>query len=285
VFANPIQIKSQYCASNEALMLKDVVPDVEESVVLMDLPHSSRFQIPFIRLEALLKEHGFSAIDESGGLITIIRHCVSDSMLKPLEDKLRLEFKNRYKTLQVKHLSLVPQTPLPPSFQDFIFEKWRISDSTLRRSKGSFSATYLNDAGLRKTFYFRFEIDATLQGFKAKHNLSNGTILTLEALEPTHFGLDEINDIPLETFEPNEWILKHYVREETIVLLRHLESKPLVSRHDYVDALFRDGGLVISIRAQVLSDGKKGDIVRVRTTDGRMFNGIVMSESRVIIKE
>lgn len=138
---------------------------------------------------------------------------------------------------------------------------------------------------MRKTFYFRFELDGNLQGFKAKHNLSNGTILSLEDLEATHFGLSEVNDIPLESFESNEWILKHYIRQGNIILLRHLEQKPLVARHDYVDALVRDGGLVITIRAQVLSDGKKGEIVRVRTSDGRMFNAIVMNNAKVLIKE
>jgi flagella basal body P-ring formation protein FlgA len=266
-------------------MLSDIIPEIEKDAPLMDLPHSSRFQIPFIRVEALLKEHGFKAVDKSGGLVTLIRHCVSDDLLKPLENMLYKEFKNRYKTIEIKNLNLVPQSPLASDFKDFTFEKWRISSSTLRRSKGSFSATYLDAKGMRKTFYFRFEIDATLKGFKAKHNLSNGTILTLEALEPAYFNLDEISDVPLETFESNEWILKHYIRQDTVILLRHLEQKPLVTRHSYVDALVRDGGLVITMRAQALSDGSKGDIVRVRTSEGRMFNAIVMSSSMVLIKE
>jgi flagella basal body P-ring formation protein FlgA len=286
MFANPIEIKSQYCASSDSLMLKDIVPNTDEDKILMGLPHSSRFQIPFIRIEALLQEHGLKAIDKTdSGLITIARHCASDLLLTPLEQKLRLEFKSRYKTLQIRHLNLSSQAPLPADFESYTFEKWRISESTFRRPKGSFSATYLNEDGMRKTFYFRFELDGNLQGFKAKHNLSNGTILSLEDLEATHFGLSEVNDIPLESFESNEWILKHYIRQGNIILLRHLEQKPLVARHDYVDALVRDGGLVITIRAQVLSDGKKGEIVRVRTSDGRMFNAIVMNNTKVLIKE
>ena len=285
LLANPIQIQSQYCVRHESLMLSDIISEVENDLILMELPHSSKFQIPYIRIEALLKDHGFESIDQSGGLITLNRHCVSDDLLKPLENKLKEEFYKAYKSLKIEHFNLFPQAPLPPDFKDYTFEKWRLSSSTLRRTKGSFAATYLDTKEMRKTLYFRFEIRASLKGFKAKHNLSNGTILTLEALEPARFSLDEISDIPLELFQSNEWVLKHYVRQGTVILLRHLELKPLVRKHSYVDALVKDGGLVITIRAQALSDGSKGDMVRVRTTEGRMFNAIVMSDTKVLIKE
>jgi len=242
-------------------MLSDIIPEVKNDLILMELPHSSKFQIPFIRIKALLKDHGFESIKQSDGLITLNRHCVSDDLLKLLENKLKEEFQKAYKSLKIEHFNLFPQALLPPDFKDCIFEKWRLSSSILRRTKGSFAAIYFDTKEMRKNIYFRFEIKASLKGFKAKHNLSNGTILTLEALEPARFSLDEISDIPHEIFQSNEWILKHYVRQGTVILLCHLGLKPLVRKHSYVNAMVKDGGLVITIRAQALSDGSKGDMV------------------------
>jgi len=286
LFAKTIVIEPEYCTRNDSLMLSDIYLDAKKDAILIDLPNTSRFQIPTIRLKAALKKHGFTSItDNTKGLITISKMCIDNQLLQPLEDLLRLEFQKVYKTIEIINLTIRPKTPLPPNFKDFTFEKWRINKSILRRQKGNFTATYLDIKGLRKTFYFYFEIDARLHGFKAKNNLPNGTILAPEAIESAVFDLDEINDIPLEEFEPNRWVLKNYIRQGTIILLRHLEPKPLVSRHDYVDALIKDGGLTITIRAQALNDGKKGDIIRIKTSDGRMLNGVVISNTKVLIKE
>ncbi|NLC28792.1 MAG: flagellar basal body P-ring formation protein FlgA [Campylobacteraceae bacterium] len=266
-------------------MLSHLTKNYEKDLPLMKLPETSKFQVPFIKLAGLLEEHGLEALDVSNGVTLLIRNCFSDSSLVPLEEKLKNIFIEAYENIEIKLITLTPQSVLPLDFEELIFERIRISDTSLRKNRGSFSAIYLDSNNLRKSLYFRFEMEAFLQGYKAKHNLPNGTILTLEALEPTRFALSGLSDFPLASFNSNSWVVKHYVREGTILLNRHLEQKPLVNRDDYVDALVQDGGLIITLSAKALSSGNKNDMVRIRTSEGRMFNALVISDSKVIIKE
>ncbi|MBE0495640.1 MAG: flagellar basal body P-ring formation protein FlgA [Campylobacterales bacterium] len=266
------------------MLLSHISPS-SDAVPLMRLPNSATFQIPFLRLEALLSEHNITSTDRSGGLITLRRHCDISHDIDFLKHKVQEAFEDAYGMISIQNITLVPQSVLPADFKEYTLAQVRLSSVNIRSSQGTFSAAFTDKQGLRRTLYFRFHVEATLTGFKAKHNLPNGKILTLGDIEPVRFTLESLPSLPLQEVKPDTLVVKQYVREETLLLERQFDVRLLVQRRSSVEALMQDGGLVIGVRAQALEGGNEGDTIRIRTNEGKIFNARILSKHKVIIKE
>jgi len=279
-----LKIASEYCVEGEHLLLSHISPSLE-AVPLMRLPSSSTFQIPFLRLEALLGEHNVTSVDQSGGIVTLRRHCDITHDIDFLKHNVQQAFEEAYGVISIKAITLVPQSVLPSDFKEYTLVQTRLSDANVRNAQGTFSAVFADGQGLRRTLYFRFHVEATLTGFKAKHNLPNGKILTLSDIESVRFALESLPSMPLQEVKPDTLVVKQYVRENTLLLERQFDAKLLVQRRSSVEALIQDGALAIGVRAQALEGGNKGDTIRIRTNEGKVFQARILSKNKVIIKE
>jgi flagella basal body P-ring formation protein FlgA len=65
---------------------------------------------------------------------------------------------------------------------------------------------------------------------------------------------------------------------------RSLRLRPIVRRGKFADAMVQDGGMIISVKVEVLEDGVPGQSVRVRNTKSkREFRGKVQNEETIIV--
>ncbi len=281
--AKTVQLQPEYCVDGEQLLLSHIVSEMPKTP-LMRLPNTSSFQVPFLRLEALLKEHNITSEDtSSGGIITLRRHCGVSHEFGALEQAVREAFEEMYAGIAIEQIVLAPQSVLPADFKDYSLMSVRLGN--VRSASGTFSVVFSDARGLRRNFYFRFHITATLSGFKAKHNLPNGKILTLGDIEPVQFVLETLPSPPLQEMKPDTLVARQHIREGTLLLERQFDQRLLVTRRSAVEALMEDGGLVVSVRAQALEGGNEGDMIRIRTNEGRLFKAKILSKNRVIIKE
>ena len=59
----------------------------------------------------------------------------------------------------------------------------------------------------------------------------------------------------------------------------------MFSKQERIKALFKEEGLVIEIQATLLSDADVGDIVKIRTEQGKVLNAKIISSKEAIILE
>ena len=143
---------------------------------------------------------------------------------------------------------------------------------------------YINGSGVRKTINFRFAISATISGYKARHNLSNGKILTPDDIEAVELELDKFASAPLEEFIPNSLVIKHFIREGSLLLSKQFELAKLIRKKDLIEINIEDGGLIISFKGEALDDGNIGDRIRVKSNDGKHFVATITSKNRVVVR-
>ena len=282
--ADEIKLKEHYCIDGDFLMLLDLKKDAKIDIKILEIPNVSKFQIPSIKLKEILNTKGFKVENFSENIISITKNCTTNSNLKVLENALKSAYEEAYEEIEFKDFLLLAQNSLPKD-DNYIFKELNINDANLKKNRGSFSAIFLDERGLSKRVFFKYEIKAFISGVKAKNNLSKGTILTPYMVEKTKFELSNLSDYPLLSIEDNEWKIRHFVKEGTLLLRRHIDKKPLLLKQEFVHAVIKDGGLELSIPATALTSGDKGDRIRVRSSDGKIYNATVISSKKVLIVE
>lgn len=121
--------------------------------------------------------------------------------------------------------------------------------------------------------------------FKAKHNLHNGKILTSEDYESVWLNLDDIPIRALTQDLPYNSMVKGSLKAGQVLADYHLSIKKMFSKQERIKALFKEEGLVIEIQATLLSDADVGDIVKIRTEQGKVLNAKIISSKEAIILE
>jgi flagella basal body P-ring formation protein FlgA len=92
---------------------------------------------------------------------------------------------------------------------------------------------------------------------------------------------DYLTELPLE----NPYVeFRENVQAGTQITARTLRLRAIIKRGRQVDAVAKDEGLTISVRAEALEDGVPGQMVRLRNIRSkREFKGKVLDEQTVVV--
>jgi len=176
------------------------------------------------------------------------------------------------------------KTSLPTDFERYELVDISISDAMLKKNSGSFVAVF-KVGNREKKLYFAYEMNAKVMVFKAKHNLLNGKILTNDDYESVWESLDALPNRVITNEIPQNAVIKNGVKEGQILTDFHLDIKKMLSRKASIKALLKEEGLVIEVQATLLEDGNIGDVVKIRTEQGKILSAKILSPYEVIILE
>ena len=195
------------------------------------------------------------------------------------------KFENRHPCLNINDLPKIkPTSPLPSDFKDYEFIKIKFRDYLLRKRHGSFKAIFKTPSR-EKSIYFKFDIDATVDVFKAKHKLYNDKILSKNDYEKISIKLDSLPSKVITCNMPKKLMTKNYVSANTILTMNRFKHKKDVLKGTDILAYIRDGMLVLETEATILKDANIGDIVKIKTDNGKLFRAKLISKYKAIILE
>ena len=121
--------------------------------------------------------------------------------------------------------------------------------------------------------------------FVAGSNITRGQSLrdadiTMERRDVVN-NRDYLTELPLENPHVE---FRENLQAGTQITARTLRLRAIIKRGRQVDAIARDGGLTISVRAEALEDGVPGQMLRVRNIRSkREFKGKVQDEQTVVV--
>lgn len=129
-----------------------------------------------------------------------------------------------------------------------------------------------------------------LRAFK-KVLIANRYIKKHEILNKGDFNIVEkeitkLQDVvyPFED-ELSNYRAKRNIRENSIITERLIEKTPLVKRGDRLKAFFNNSALKIEFNVVARTEGKKGDIIKVKRHDNKLFIAEIIDDKNVKIIE
>ncbi|WP_024955823.1 flagellar basal body P-ring formation chaperone FlgA [Sulfurospirillum arcachonense] len=273
-----------YCV-DENLELDAKFFGVNQNFKIITLPKSrASYSVPSLHVKNPFVEKNYKVIDSSNGIITFERFCnlagKKDKIIEAILDK----FANEYPCINIHSLNIKPTTPLPFDFKSYKLLTISLKNNNFRKRKGSFRAIFKTPTS-EKNIYFKFTIDANIKAFKAKHKLFNDKILSRNDYEKITIKIDKLPSKIITCKVPNNLMTKNYISANSILTMNKFEYKKDILRGTDIRAYIRDGMLVIATHATVLEDGNIGDILKVKTDNGKLLRAKLISKYKAIILE
>ncbi len=281
-----IYIEKNYCIESDVLDAAFFDADSNVTFPIVSIPKDRvHYTVPTSQIIAAFLDKNITVIDTTEGVVIFKRHC----RMMGQEDVLSAAFLEKFQELfpfvkVEKKPHIFVRTSLPPDFGRYKLLSVQIQDSVMIKSRGTFSAIFKRGNKDRK-FYINYDIDASVDVFKAKHNLLNGKILDTDDYEQVTIGLDSFSSRTIVEKVPSNLMVKGYVKEGQILMENFFEEKQDVSKRESIKAYLKEGALIIEVHATLLEDGNIGDIVKIKTEQGKVLKAKILSSTKVLIVE
>ena len=286
LFSQTLFLDKRYCIKEDSLKASFFGYTGPKDFVVLEIPKDrTYYSVSSNALLPVFEDHNVTLIDSSGGVVIFQRDCALMGKSKLLENAFMKAFQEKAPHVRIEgkpHIFI--KHSLPEDFIRYDLHTIELSSTTLRKNNGSFFATF-KIANKEKKLYFFYEMNASAPVFKAKHNLHNGKILTFDDYETVWLPLD---DIPLRAIVekiPQNAFVKGTLREGQILAEYHVGIKKMFSKNERIKTLFKEEGLVIEIQATLLNDADVGDVVKIRTEQGKVLSAKIISSKEAVILE
>ena len=286
LFSQPLYIEKTYCIEENTLKASFFGYQSSDDPIIIQIPKERvSYTVPTSTLRAAFNDHNITVIDSSDGVVIFKRNCMLMGKLDAITEFFLKKFQDGAPFVMIEDKPRISlKTSLPSDFKRYTLVDVRISDGMLKRSNGSFLAIF-NVGDREKKLYFAYEMNAKVLVFKAKHNLLNGKILTNDDYESVWESLDNLPPRVIVNELAQNAMIRNSVKEGQLLTDFNIDIKKAVSKQATIRAILKEEGLVIEVKATLLEDGDVGDVVKIKTEQGKILNAKIVSPYEVIILE
>ena len=283
-FTKSITILPHYCVDDN-LKLKADFFGADDSFEVLIIPKArSTFTVPSLHVKNPFEKNGYEIIDSPTGIVTFERFCNIAGKKDDIAQAVLLEFEKKYPCIDSDLPVIKISSPLPFDFKSYELIKVNLKQNALRKRSDSFKAIF-QTPNKERSIYFKFNINAFIDVFKAKHKLYNDKILSKNDYEKLSVKLDKLPSKVITCSMPKNLMTKNYISANSILTMNKFTHKKDVLRGTTIRAYIRDGMLVLETEATVLKDGNIGDVVKIKTDKGKLFRAKLISKYKAIILE
>ncbi len=272
--AEIVRLKSHYFVDSDAVTLPLFVPG-ESNVTLFQLKKGrSLWKIPAFKVKERLKSAGYVADPPPTSMITFER--AFKSAFPKLRKLIALRYERHYPTLKIGAVSI---KPTGSGAADFNFRPectLRISRNSFRKKSGTFAVRCK-----KRVHYFRYTIEGTIMVYKANHQIKKDKIIDSKSIHAEYVPFEKLFAPPVTDFEKGRYIARLNISESKILTTANTEPLPAVLKNSAVRCIYKAGSVLIEFDATALQNGRIGDRITVKKSDGKIFRGRVVENSRV----
>lgn len=191
-------------------------------------------------------------------------------------------FKNEYKSMVVKNLIISQASNVEIKSPKLL--KLETSANTLKQSQGMFSAIYEDNIKKEHRVYFKYKLIAELEVCRAAKDIPRSARLNLDDVVSSYISFEKSAFKNLSKEEIVGLSTKRFIKEGNIITLLDVGKVPIVVRNSNIVALVTEGELEIEFEAMSIEDGIMGQIITIKSKNGKSYKAEVVGESRVKIK-
>ena len=268
-----MQLQQQYYFSITPIYSTTLFPKIKKKFILFNMNNRrTHYRIKSTQLVRRFKEYNLTVTAETIRYVNFIKK--SPISTARLEQQLESRYRNAFKNLHVKKISVTPRsylTTLPQQYQ-LLF-----SENNLYHSEGIFSIKTPE----KKRLFFNYRIDATLDVYMPRRPLKRKEALTPLNTKKKQIRFERLRAAPLEQINTKAYRLKRSMKPGHIITRRDIELYPIVKRGSSVVVELKSGSVILQFSAIASQDGAKNDIITIQKKDGRRIKARVIAAGRV----
>jgi len=280
-----IYIQKTYCINHDVLKASFFGYEGTLDTQIITIPKErTHYALPSSNIINAFADKNVTVIDSSEGVVTFKRHCALMGKSELLEAAFVEKFKAAFPLVQIIGTpSISLKSSLPNDFAHYTLDSISIPQTMLQRKSGSFVASFsVGDKKKKITFYY--EMEAKVLAFKARRNLQSGKILQNDDIEALWVDIDTLPSKPVIGEIPPNLIVKNSIKEGQILSSYLFDTKKDIMKKESIKAFFTEGSLVIELHVTLLDDANIGDIVKVKTEQGKILSAKILSlkEAKIV---
>ncbi len=269
-------LKESYGFTAPEVLSTTLFPELSDPFPLFTVPPGTdRYRVSAETLREAFEAHGVTLDTGKVRYVTFTRTSPVDT--SALAREVAAYYREHYPTLSLRSLQVTPRVytaTLPKRYT------LAIGDTSYRHDSGTF---YISDVNGNKSF-FDYRIDADITVLKTRGDLPRKAVLNALNTERVSVTLESLRTPPFTAGGDGSYRLRRPLREGEVILERHVEPAPLVTRDSAVLATLQSGNVLVQIRAVALQDGVLHDIIAIEKPDGQRLKAKVVGKNRVEIE-
>ncbi len=278
LFSSDLALWPMYCVSNGKITLADLGFAGKNDEIL-NLGENKAAKINSRDLAEILKKHGVSLEDKSGGETIFVKNC---DALALVQRAFLQEVAGEFKGLQfVKFPLIEPQNELPKNFHEYKFDKIYVNKIN---PKGSFRASFITPNGSQPSVFFRYEVSAKMPVLRATKPLTTRQMLGIDDFAKDWVELGEFSPDMMSDAPNARLATKQNIKSGEVLRLRQFTPLPLIKKGERVNAVLSDGALSIIVEVTALENGNLGETIKVKNNDKKVFSAQIISKKQVMIR-
>jgi len=200
--------------------------------------------------------------------------------LSLLKNELEKLYKKEYQAISIKDITI---SATSQNIEDFKFDNsnclLKLSNAMLRHNKGTF-VVKCN----KKSYFFKFQIDATIQVYKANQQIKKDRIINSNLIRKESIEFKTFYSPPIYNIKEKEIMAKQNIPKDKIITLSMVVPAPAVKKNEIVNCFIQDGAVRIEFSAKAMQNGYIGDEIMLKRVDGKSLKGVVLKKNLVEIK-
>jgi flagella basal body P-ring formation protein FlgA len=271
-----LSLKSGYEFSGQNVTSRTLFPELSKSFLLFTVPAGKdRHRVSAEEIARVFARHGIAVETGSERFINFTRHSPVD--LRPIEAKIATYYATYYPGIRIRSVEVTPRshTPALPAGCRYEF-----SDRSYKYDRGTMHAVTPDG----EKYFFDYTVHGDVPVLRSVGKLKRETLLGPINTRSGTVSLAELRDLPLQNVPAGRYRLKRLLRDDAVILQRHVERAPLVIRGMPVDARLLEGSVLVQFRAEALQDGGLHDMISIQKPDGGRIKARVVGPNKVEIE-
>ena len=269
-------VKSVYYVDSDEVMLSYIVNYIEDDILLFKIPNNRYSKkIRSTDLIKILKKHGYDTYVAKSRFVNFIKK--SDIDTSKIKEDLRDFYTQHYPSIDIKNILVEP--------------RGYIESLPIKYSVDIKSRSYLSNKGVvsiktlrNKKVFLDYTIDATVDSYIATKDIRRGVELSIFNTKKKRVTLSKFRALPIQKIDKSTLQAKNHIKKESIISDRDVISLCIVKKNTSVVVTLDSSNIFITFSAKALQDGRYGDTIKIKKSNGKRLNALVVGKNKVEIQ-
>lgn len=259
-------LEEQYIFKDTKVYAKDVFKEASENFLLFEIPKNANvFQIKSSQLIAKFENVGIHIGAKSP--IVIFKREVGGNT-DGIKAHIAGLFFQEYQKNNIQIHSITLEQITATNFKEENIKTINFSAQLLKRKEGTFNII-LKESEREKKVFFRYFIDATLEGIVLLKPLSGGESINYQNAKVIEIALDKISSALMPKSQLGEVAVRSYTPKDILITEDRLVKPRVVKKGDKILVDIKEEGVVLEFFLEAQKDGGIGDVIKAKDLENK----------------
>ncbi|WP_104722204.1 flagellar basal body P-ring formation chaperone FlgA [Helicobacter mesocricetorum] len=259
-------LEEEYLFKDTKVYAKNIFKGVSEDFLLLEIPkNANSFQVKSSQLIEKFESVGIH-IGAKSPIITFKKEVGGNT--DGIKAHIAGLFFQEYQKNNIKIHSIKLEQITLTNFEEENIKAIDFSTKLLKRKEGTFNIL-LREGERDKKVFFKYSLDATLEGIVLVKPLSGGESINYQNAKIVEISFDKINSALMQKNQLGQVAVRSYTPRDVLITEDRLVKPRVVKKGDKILVGIKEGGVVLEFILESQKNGGIGDVIKAKDLESK----------------